>query len=327
MPYPIESVITNPTTTHWPLGYPPYTGYPQPYGGYIVPGFGIPNIPARGYPDPNGDPEDGGRPPDRDHPPRRPPPGGEGPPGGQGPPGGGGPPGDPGGLGGHPNRGERGPQGPRGFLGPQGYPGPRGYDGRQGPLGPQGPPGPQGPIGPQGPPGRIHQASAGQPQQIVMDTSGLVERTFQGMTGIVTQLAEQQVRANNALNESVCEQKERDENKQALKDLASASYQNTFHHILATIPYFNETGSDADVIALLDRLEAACLYTKRDPRTEALGHCGGKVLESILSIPLYQPWDVLKETLIWEYSEFKSPAHACAHLDNMHQGEYTFINT
>ena len=94
--YPIESVITAPTTTHWPLGYPPYTGYPlQPYGGYITPGFGIPNIPARGYPDPNGDPENGGRPPDHDSPPRRPPLGGGGPPGGQGPPGGGGPPGGP----------------------------------------------------------------------------------------------------------------------------------------------------------------------------------------------------------------------------------------
>ena len=154
-----------------------------------------------------------------------------------------------------------------------------------------------------------------------MDTSGL-ERTFQGMTSVVNRLVEQQVRANNALNESMHEQKkEREENKQALKDLASASYQNTFHHILATIPYFNGTGSDANVIAWLDRLEAACLYAKRDPRTEALGHCGGKVLESILSVPLYQPWDVLKETLIQEYSEFKSPAHACAHLDNMHQGD------
>ena len=50
----------------------------------MVPGFGIPNIPARGYPDPNGGPEDGGGPPDHDHSPR-------GPPGGGGPPEGGGP--------------------------------------------------------------------------------------------------------------------------------------------------------------------------------------------------------------------------------------------
>ena len=105
-------------------------------------------------------------------------------------------------------------------------------------MGPPGPPGPQGPIGPQGPPGLIHQASAGQPQQIVMDTSGL-ERTFQGMTSVVNRLAEQQVRANNALNESMHEQKkEQEENKQALKDLASASYQNTFHHILGNHSLF-----------------------------------------------------------------------------------------
>ena len=64
---------------------------------------------------------------------------------------------------------------------------------------------------------------------------------------------EQQLRANNALSESMHEQKkEREENKQALKDLASASYQNTLHHILATIPYFDGTGPNANVIAWLD---------------------------------------------------------------------------
>ena len=72
--YPIESVITAPTTTHWPLGYLPYTGYPlQPYGGYIIPGLGMPHIPAGGYPDPNGGPKDGRGPPDHGRPPRRPP--------------------------------------------------------------------------------------------------------------------------------------------------------------------------------------------------------------------------------------------------------------
>ena len=79
--YPLESVITDPNTSHWPLGYPPYIGYPlQPCGGYMVPSFGIPNIPTRGYPDPNGNPEDGGGPPDHDCPPKRPPPGDGGPP-------------------------------------------------------------------------------------------------------------------------------------------------------------------------------------------------------------------------------------------------------
>ena len=42
----------------------------------MVPGFGIPNIPARGYPDLNGKPEEGGGSPDHDHSPRGPPGGG-----------------------------------------------------------------------------------------------------------------------------------------------------------------------------------------------------------------------------------------------------------
>ena len=61
------------------------------------------------------------------------------------------------------------------------------------------------------------------------------------------------------------------------------------------------------------------VYARRGPHTEALGHCGGKVLDSILSVPSNQPWAVLKTTLIQTYTEFKSAAHSCSHLDNMHQ--------
>ena len=79
-------------------------------------------------------------------------------------------------------------------------------------------------------------------------------------------------------------------------DITHASHQNTFQHILATIPYYD--GTRGDVIAWLERIEAACLYTKRDPRQEALGHSGGKVLDSMLSVPSNQPWKILKETLM-----------------------------
>ena len=75
------------------------------------------------------------------------------------------------------------------------------------------------------------------------------------------------------------------------------------------------------MISWLERIEAACLYAKRDPRQEALGHSGGKALDSILSIPSSQPWKILKETLMRDYSEFKSPAHSCMYLENMTQGE------
>ena len=75
------------------------------------------------------------------------------------------------------------------------------------------------------------------------------------------------------------------------------------------------------MISWLQRIEAAYLYAKRDPRQEALGHNGGKVLDSILSVPSSQPWKILKETLMRDYSEFKSPAHSCTYLENMTQGE------
>ena len=104
-----------------------------------------------------------------------------------------------------------------------------------------------------------------------------------------------------------------------LLDIAHASHQNTYQHILATIPYYD--GTSADVIAWLERIEAACLYAKRDPRQEGLGHSGGIVLDSILSVPSNQPWKILKEILMQDYSKFKLPVHSCTYLENMTQGE------
>ena len=85
--------------------------------------------------------------------------------------------------------------------------------------------------------------------------------------------------------------KEQEEGKQVLLDIANASHQNTYQHILASVSYYD--GTSGDVIAWLERIEAACLYAKRDPRQEALGHSRGKVLDSILSVPSNQPWKIL----------------------------------
>ena len=168
------------------------------------------------------------------------------------------------------------------MRGPQGVPGPKGERGYPGPPGPQGPPRPLG--GTIQPP---YIQGNQPPPQVVLDTSGL-ERTFLGMAGAVEKLAQQQLRSNYSLNESVNQQrKEREEGRQVLLDIAHTSHQNPFQHILATIPYFDGTGGD--VISSLERIEAACLYTKRDLRQEALGHSGGKVLDFILSVPSHQP--------------------------------------
>ena len=42
------------------------------------------------------------------------------------------------------------------------------------------------------------------------------------------------------------------------------------------------------MINWLEHTEAACLYTQHDPHTETLGHCGGMVLNLILSVPSNQ---------------------------------------
>ena len=154
--------------------------------------------------------------------------------------------------------------------------------------------------------------------QVVMDTTGL-EYSLRGVANILERIAGKQVHTTETLNESVREQQWGRENSQnVMEDLANASHMSTFQHSLASIPYFDGTGG-VDVINWLERIEAACLYAWRDPQTEALGHCSGKVLDSILSVPSSQPWAVLKTTLIRTYSEFKLTAHSCSYLDNMHQ--------
>ena len=110
-------------------------------------------------------------------------------------------------------------------------------------------------MGPQGPPGQLigqpYLPGNVPPSQVQMDTSG-VERTFLGMANAVGRLAQQQIVSNEQLNESVREQRrEREEGKQVLLDIAHASHQNTYQHILATIPYYD--GTSGDVISWLER--------------------------------------------------------------------------
>ena len=174
---------------------------------------------------PDRDPNDNGTPGDGRYPSRHGLPGG-GPPGG-GPPGPPGPPGDPG-----PPR----QRGPPGLRGPQGVPGHKGERGYPGPPGPQGPPGPPG--GAIQPP---YIQGNQPPPQVILDTSGL-ERTFLRMAGAVEKLAQQQLRSKYSLNESVNQQKRKRRRKTGLLDIAHTSHQNSFQHILATIPYFYGTG-------------------------------------------------------------------------------------
>ena len=47
----------------------------------------------------------------------------------------------------------------------------------------------------------------------------------------------------------------------------------------------------------------------------------GKVLNTIMSIPQNYAWSIVRRALAREFSEFTSPAHAIAVLDNMQREE------
>ena len=50
-----------------------------------------------------------------------------------------------------------------------------------------------------------------------------------------------------------------------------------------------------------------------------MGRSTGKVLNTIMSIPQNYPWSIVQRALLREFSEFTSPAHAAAALDNTQQ--------
>ena len=52
-----------------------------------------------------------------------------------------------------------------------------------------------------------------------------------------------------------------------------------------------------------------------------MGKSTGNVLNTIMSIPQNYPWSIVRRALVREFSEFTSPAHVTAALDNMQQEE------
>ena len=62
----------------------------------------------------------------------------------------------------------------------------------------------------------------------------------------------------------------------ALQQLATSTYQRNFDHIFASIPIYD--GSDWEgFFPWLECLEAACFYSGRNIKTEALGRSTGPV--------------------------------------------------
>ena len=104
----------------------------------------------------------------------------------------------------------------------------------------------------------------------------------------------------------------------ALQQLATSTYQCNFDHIFTSIP--NNDGSDREgFFPWLEWLEAACFYSRRNIKTEALGRSAGPVQNVIMALPNACPWKAIREELKRCFSGQTSLGHAAAQFENMTQ--------
>ena len=104
----------------------------------------------------------------------------------------------------------------------------------------------------------------------------------------------------------------------ALQQLANSTYQRNFNHIFTSIPIYD--GSDREgFFPWLEHLEAACYYSGRNIKTEALGRSTGPVQNIIMALPNARTWRPIREELNRCFSDQTSLQHAAAQLENMTQ--------
>ena len=103
-----------------------------------------------------------------------------------------------------------------------------------------------------------------------------------------------------------------------LQQLATSTYQRNFDHIFASIPIYNGSNRE-DFFPWLECLEAACFYSGRNIKTEALGRSAGPVQNVIMTLPNACSLKAIREELKRCFSDQTSLGHAAAQLENMTQ--------
>ena len=104
----------------------------------------------------------------------------------------------------------------------------------------------------------------------------------------------------------------------ALQQLATSTYQRNFNHIFASIPIYDGSNRE-DFFPWLEHLEAACFYSGRNIKTEALGRSAGPVQNVIMALPNAHSWKAIREELKRCFSGQTSLGHTAAQLENMTQ--------
>ena len=170
---------------------------------------------------------------------------------------------------------------------------------------------------PQGPPGPVRPVIV-QMLQVTLNTTAL-EYMFDTVGQSMLQLARAQDQTNRQLQQHLQQgQFNMQAQTGALQQLATSTYQHNFDHIFASIPIYD--GSDREGFFLwLECLEAACFYSGRNIKTEALGRSMGPVQNVIMALPNARSWKAIREELRRSFSDQTSLGHAAAQLENMTQ--------
>ena len=153
---------------------------------------------------------------------------------------------------------------------------------------------------------------------MTLDTS-VLENTFDSVGQSMLQLARAQDQTNRQLQKHI---QQGQVNMQActgaLQQLATSTYQRKFDHIFASMPIYD--GSDREgFFHWLEHLEAACFYSGRNIKMEALGRSSGPIQNVIMALPNARSWRPIREELKRYFSDQTSLGHAVAQLENMTQ--------
>ena len=152
----------------------------------------------------------------------------------------------------------------------------------------------------------------------MLDTSAQ-ENTFDSVGQSMFQLARAQDQTNRQLQQHIQQgQANMQVHTGALQQLATSIYQENSDHIFASVPIYD--GSDREgFFPWLECLKAACFYSGRNIKTEALGRSAGPVQNVIMALPNARSWRPIREKLKRCFSDQTSLGHGAAQLENMTQ--------
>ena len=133
-----------------------------------------------------------------------------------------------------------------------------------------------------------------QQPQVTLDITAL-ENTFRTVDQSMLQLARVQDQINRHLQQHLQQgQLNMQAHTGALQELTTSMYQHNFDHIFTSIPIYD--GSDREgFFPWLECLEAACFYSQRNIKMEALGRSAGPVQNVIMALTNARSWKAIRE--------------------------------